>query len=519
LLFNSYIFLLAFLPVTLIGFFTLGWISQVLAGLWLVAASFIFYGWWNPAFCILLLISISFNYAIASLLTCIAIPDKQKTTILVVGIAVNLGALIYYKYLVSILGFLNEVHLVQLEIPGIVLPLGISFFTFTQIGYIVDCAIGVTERKPPLNYLLFVTFFPHLIAGPILHNQEIMPQFERDTTYRMNKDNIAVGVAIFAVGLFKKCVLADPLSSVVANAFLSPDQLSVLQAWQGATSYSLQLYFDFSGYTDMAIGLARMFNITFPLNFNSPYKAKSVIDYWQRWHMTLTRYLTQYVYSPLALSIMRQRRKRRQPIDRSAQKTASGFFHMIVLPITVTMTLAGIWHGSGLQFLIFGSLHAMFLCVNHAWRTFVEEAAEPPKGLGLAWRCTLTYLCVLVGSIFFRAPDVGSALELLKVMAGLHLSSSHDGLLTQFRATSLKDLADASVAVLHLSVLYFIVWMLPNTQQIFRDFHPSLNRTQPPGSFAYKWSMNTGWAFATGIVLAVGFLAIGGSSEFLYFQF
>jgi alginate O-acetyltransferase complex protein AlgI len=519
LLFNSYIFLLAFLPITMLGFFTLGRISFLFAGLWLVVASFIFYGWWNPVFCILLLISISFNYTVASLLTGGAIPTKYKTFVLVLGIAVNLGALVYYKYLAFIVELANDTQLVQLAIPSITLPLGISFFTFTQIGYLVDCAIGVTEHKRPLNYLLFVTFFPHLIAGPILHNREIIPQFERATTYRINSRNIAVGLAIFAVGLLKKCVLADPLAAVVANAFSSPENLSVLQSWQGATSYSLQLYFDFSGYTDMAIGLARMFNVTFPLNFNSPYKATCVIDYWQRWHMTLTRYLTQYVYSPLALSIMRGRRKRRLPIDRAAQKTAFGFSHMIVFPITVTMTLAGIWHGSGIQFLIFGLLHATFLCVNHAWRTFVDYAQhETPKGTQLAWRWILTYLCVLVGSIFFRAPDVGSALELLRGMIGLHPSSSHDGL-GWLRASSLKDLFDASFAFLHICILYFIVWVLPNTQQIFRDFQPALDRTQSPELFTFRWSMNNNWAVITGAALAIGFISIGGTSEFLYFRF
>ena len=289
MLFNSYAFLFVFLPVALGGFIFAGRFSRPIAGVWLIVCSFVFYGWWNPAFCFVLAASILFNYAISLLLVRTEGSPRRCNIILVIGIALNLAALVYFKYLAWLVGLLDEAFAAGFDVPNIVLPLGISFFTFTQIGYLVDCATGVARDRNPLNYVLFVTFFPHLIAGPILHNQDIMPQFASPATYRWSSTNAAVGSGIFVLGLLKKGVLADHAGIGVAEAFAHPDGLSLFAAWQASLSYSLQLYFDFSGYSDMAIGIARMFNVTLPLNFNSPYKATSVIDYWQRWHMNLTR--------------------------------------------------------------------------------------------------------------------------------------------------------------------------------------------------------------------------------------
>ena len=538
MLFNSYAFLFAFLPVTLAGFFLAGRVNRQAASIWLVVASFVFYGWWNPVFCLLLSISIVFNYAASLLIAKFDARPRRQQLVLVTAIVANMTALLYYKYLAWLIGILDNTGLFTLNIPSIALPLGISFFTFTQIGYLVDCAAGIAEDRHPLNYLLFVTFFPHLIAGPILHNQEIMPQFSKAATYRFSAANFSVGLGIFVVGLLKKCLLADPVSYGVSDAFARPDGLLLFSAWQAVLSYSLQLYFDFSGYSDMAIGLARMFNVRFPLNFNSPYRATSIIDYWQRWHMTLTRYLTQYVYSPIAIGVMRWRRLHGLPINRQAQQTPGGFGSMIAFPIIMTMGLAGIWHGSGAQFLVFGLLHAAYLCVNHAWRLFVRVTPTAPSSLLRRLGCVaLTYLCVLLGAVFFRAPSVSAALSMLGGMAGFHgigpalplpAEALHkaapwfsrvleaDGLV---QWTSWKEVIDSVTTQARIAILYLIVWFMPNTQQIFSRYAPAIDAVQPGPFTWFRWRMSVPWAVVLGCATVLAMLSIGGTSEFLYFAF
>jgi len=523
LLFNSYGFLFVFLPVALAGFFAAARFGRPAAGLWLIVCSFIFYGWWNPAFCFVLAASILFNYMISLLLDRTKSRPKLCHLILASGIALNLAALVYFKYLAWLVGLLDESFAAGLAVPNIVLPLGISFFTFTQIGYLADCAAGTAQNRDPLNYVLFVTFFPHLIAGPILHNQDIMPQFAAPATYRWSATNVAVGSGIFVLGLLKKSVLADHAGIGVAEAFAHPDSLSVFAAWQAALCYSLQLYFDFSGYSDMAIGIGRMFNVTLPLNFNSPYKAANIIDYWQRWHMSLTRYLTQYVYTPFALLLVRRRSARGLPINRHAQQTMQGFCEMVALPILVTMTLAGIWHGSGAQFLVFGLLHGAYLCVNRAWRLYFGgsdvSSSRPWKHVA---NVLLTYLCVLVASVFFRAPSVADALSMLGGMAGLHGT----GLAPAVDTTDLATFASAFGSVWQalaglewFGAMYLIVWAMPNTQQIFADLAPALDRVPPLVLTRLRFGFGVPWAVAIGGGLVLGVLSIGGSSEFLYFQF
>ena len=316
MLFSSFIFLFGFLPAALAGFFVAGRFGRPATAGWLVVASLVFYAWWEPRFLAVLLGSILFNYAAAAAIRRLESMPRWQALLTALAIAANLLALIYYKYLFSIFGFLRSEGIMDVSFAPVLLPLGISFFTFTQIGYLLDVKQGVSKVSTPLDYLLFVTFFPHLIAGPILHNREMMPQYADPDTFRFSATNLAVGLSIFTIGLVKKTVLADPVSSVVGPGFANPGALGLVGAWHVALSYSLQLYFDFSGYSDMAIGLARMFNIRFPLNFNSPYKAASIIEYWQRWHMTLTRYLTLYLYNPIALAATRRRVARGLPITR-----------------------------------------------------------------------------------------------------------------------------------------------------------------------------------------------------------
>ena len=262
-------------------------------------------------------------------------------------------------------------------------------------------------------------------------------------------------------------ICADPLSSWVRDGYADTASIEGLAAWNLALSYSLQLYFDFSGYSDMAIGLARMMNVRFPRNFDSPYKARDIIAYWQRWHITLTNFLTSYLYSPIALSVMRYRSRRKLGINRAAQKTPAGFASMFAMPLMVTMTLAGAWHGSGLTFLIFGALHGAYLCVCHAWRLLRPPGR--PQGLPVVLgQCALTYLCVLVASVFFRAPSVAAAVDVLGGMAGAHGFAPPD-----------RSLA-SPLHLLHVAVLYGIVWLCPNTQEIMARYQPVIGDVEPP---------------------------------------
>ena len=348
MLFNSYIFIFAFLPIALSGFFLATRIGRVAAGVWLVAVSLFFYGWWDPRFVPLLIISIGANYSLSELMLAVPGRPRLQSALLAGAVAGNLLALLYYKYLFSILSFLSIHHVVAIPFDNVILPLGISFFTFTQIGYLVDVKQGVAQDRGLLNYMMFVTFFPHLIAGPILHNREIMPQFADPATYRLLARNVTIGLSIFIIGLFKKTVFADPLAFSVAQGFSHTGDITFLSGWHTALTYSLQLYFDFSGYSDMAIGLARMFNVAFPLNFDSPFKSPSIIEFWQRWHMTLTRFLNLYLYNWIALAVVRSRTARGLGITRKAQATIGGFLSMIIVPTFITMVLIGIWHGAGL---------------------------------------------------------------------------------------------------------------------------------------------------------------------------
>lgn len=534
MLFNSYIFLFLFLPLALGGYHVAGRYGRRPAAIWLACMSFVFYAWWNVSFVLLLIVSISFNFTCSELIIHLKQRTPQQTACLAAGIVANIIALVYFKYFASLLAFADGLVPVHLHVPDIVLPLGISFFTFTQIGYLVDVKQGTAKSRGLLNYVLFVTFFPHLIAGPILHNREIMPQFENPATYRFSGENFAAGLSLFVIGLAKKCLLADPFSESVGLGFQAAGHSPLFSAWYTALAYSLQLYFDFSGYSDMAIGLARMFNVQFPLNFNSPYKATSIIDFWQRWHMTLTRYITLYIYTPVALTISRRRAARGLGITRTAQSTPSGFATMVAFPVFVTMVLAGIWHGAGLQFLVFGVLHAIFLTVNHAWRLFRPHRAGAPANRELWWGFLLTFLCALVARIFFRAPSVSAAVAMLGGMIGLHgidavplpgtllgaLGHVGDVLTAHGAAVATRpaDLASIAFQAIWLVGLCAAVLILPNSQQIMARYWPEIGVRHPRASWL-SWQPNLTWGLALGMMTAVSLIAIGGTAEFLYFQF
>ena len=486
MLFNTYLFAGCFLPLSLAGFALVRRINRTMAVIWLILASLIFYSWWNIAFLPVLLISIAGNFAASRFI--LATQGHVRLGVLTGAIVLNLAALVWYKYLPAF----------GIPIPQPALPLGISFFTFTQIAYLLDCHSGLEAARSPLDYTLFVTFFPHLIAGPIVSARDLTPGLSGPNGLRPTVEDFISGGTIFLIGLLKKTLLADPIASLAAPGFPAPEApgftaleaLTLLPAWCAALAWPLQLYFDFSGYSDMAVGLARMFGVTFPFNFNAPYKATSVIEYWQRWHISLTRFLMSTLHTPLTLAVMRRRRAIGLKSDRPAQKTFSGFVTMLAVPILITMGLAGIWHGSGLTFLVFGLLHAAFLIINHAWRLW-RPASLPFVWAGPAASASLTFLCVLAGATIFRAPTLGGAFTLFGAMAG---ANGVDLSWTQ------RGLMDAA----WLAGLYAIIWMAPTTQAIVGEtrFSLSLNR-----------------AAAVGIAAALGLLSIGGTSEFLYFQF
>ena len=356
MLFNSYEFIFLFLPIVLLGFHLIGKQGHHRVAIaWLVGASLFFYGWWNPAYLLLMLFSVLFNYSVGVSLSNTSGRKLLSKTILTIGVSVNLAILGYFKYANFFVDNLNALSGTNLILNEVILPLAISFFTFQQIAYLVDAYRGKTKEYNFLHYCLFVTFFPQLIAGPIVHHKEMLPQFAKDAVYKLRSKHLAIGITIFALGLFKKVVLADGVSvyaTPVFNAAEAGVMLTFFEAWGGALAYTFQLYFDFSGYSDMAIGIARMFGIRLPLNFNSPYKATSIIDFWRRWHITLSRFLRDYLYIPLGGS--RKGRVRRY------------------INLMTTMILGGLWHGAGWTFLLWGALHGFYLMINHAKRFLFE---------------------------------------------------------------------------------------------------------------------------------------------------
>ncbi len=355
MLFNSAEYLLALLPAAFIGYFLLG--SKGLGGakLWLVIVSLFFYGWWNPAYLGLLGLSIAVNFWLGTRLFVAATQASTAgSKLLMLGLAFNLGLLAWFKYAGFAVESANALLGARWPVPQVALPLAVSFFTFTQLAYLVDCRRKLAGEYSFSNYVLFVTFFPHLIAGPILHHKDMIPQFERKQAKHPDAHLILCGLIIFAIGLFKKTCLADGIQPLVAQAF-GPNTPTFDQAWIGALAYTFQLYFDFSGYSDMAIGMSLMFGIFLPLNFNSPYKATSIIDFWRRWHMTLSQFLRDYLYIPLG-----------------------GNRHGSLLRYTnlmITMLLGGLWHGAAWTFVVWGALHGAYLCVNHAWNNFGPKVA------------------------------------------------------------------------------------------------------------------------------------------------
>jgi D-alanyl-lipoteichoic acid acyltransferase DltB (MBOAT superfamily) len=531
MLFNSIPFLLLFLPASLLLYYLLGRFQMTAAKGWLAAASFIFYGWWNPGYLLLLACSILFNYGCGHSIQSLKERGKNASPILALGILVNLGALVYYKYLLALCAWFHGQGLYHGPSWGAtLLPLGISFFTFTQIGFLIDTHGGNAQERGFLEYVLFVTFFPHLIAGPILHHREIMPQFARKGTYLLNWDNLAVGASIFIIGLAKKVLIADQLAPIANDVFKHAGDKHVLEAWSGVLAYSLQLYFDFAGYSEMALGLARMFNVRFPANFDSPYKSKSIIDFWQRWHISLTRFFTLYLYNPVSLWIMRRRAAKGQPLLKAGDTSWGDFLVMLAGPTLYTMILVGVWHGAGFQFFIFGLLHGLYLCVNHAWRFFGPKMPKTPvppwrSWLDGAWKWGLTYLAVLFGQVFFKAKTATDAWHLIQSMFGRGTGDSPGGVTGVVE--SILDYCGAPVpywnysnSLLTLGILFIFILVMPNVIQIFGKEEASLTKIRSgPAFFSFQFRPTVFWGCLLAVLALADLLMVTGNSEFLYFRF
>ena len=486
MLFHTHLFIFGFLPVALAAFFIAAKVNKRLPVFVLIAASLIFYAYWMPEVTLLLLGSIVFNY-LAGLFLQSDRPKATRRLAVIAAIAIDLGLLAWFKYANF---FTETLHALTGFGPGpldIILPIGISFYTFTQIAYLVDSYKGEVKEKSFSSYVLFVTFFPHLIAGPVLHHKEMMPQFADPNTYRFNWLRITLGALLFAIGLWKKVVFADTMAPWANDAFNAADAGMIPElytAWGGSLAYTLQIYFDFSGYSDMAVGLGLMFGIVLPINFDSPYRSLSIVDFWRRWHMTLSRFLRDYLYIPLGGN-------RNGDLAR---------FRNLFL----TMLLGGLWHGASWLFVVWGALHGLYLIAAHLWsqaglklRSFVGSTLAPVAG----WAITL--LAVVIAWVFFRAKTLDGALDMLKGMFGQHGADA---------ATLMAFLGDPRLWGVGSPILIALVAVLaPNSMWLMGRLERILTDNKRIAAI--------GAGALAGVGGLVALLFIGAQNEFLYFQF
>ncbi len=486
MLFNSYMYLFIFLPVSIAGYF---WLNRHLSSWygrgWLVLCSLFFYSWWNVRYLPLILASILINYAVGERL--VRHPEEHfisRKQILTAGVAFNLLLLGFYKYTDFFVANLNNAFTADLTLPGIILPLGISFFTFTQIAYLVDAYRAQASEYSMVNYFLFVSYFPHLLAGPILHHREMMPQFQSEENKSVNCENMAAGLFLMLIGLFEKVIIADNFAVWATYGFDTAASLTLVEGWVSSLAYTFQLYFDFSGYTDMAIGAALMFNIKLPINFFSPYKALDIQDFWRRWHMTLSRFLLEYIYIPLGGN-----REGEWKVYRN---------------LMITFLLGGLWHGAGWNFVFWGFLHGIALVAHRIWsrRGFSMPTA-------LAWFLTFNY--VNIAWVFFRARSWNDALKVLQGMFGFN-----GVLLPYWVQSKMAFLAKAGIQFSDLAVQFegiykasmwiagalLVVLLVKNPIQLKDEFKPGWKNALLVSGMAI-------WAV----------LSLNRVTEFLYFNF
>ena len=501
MLFNSYEFIFVFLPISFFVYFYLNHKRLTVASkAWLVLTSLFFYSWWNIAYLPLILISILFNYTISRTISghsenkSISI---SKKSLLVFGLVFNIGLLAYFKYMDFFIENTNKVLGSDIELLHIALPLAISFFTLQQIAFLVDSYEGLVKEKNFLDYTIFVTFFPQLIAGPIVHHKEMMPQFVSEKNKIKNYNNIAMGLLIFSIGLFKKVVIADTFAISATTGFDTATSLNFFAAWATSFSYTFQMYFDFSGYTDMAIGAALLFNIKLPQNFNSPYKATGMIDFWKRWHMTLTNFITTYIYTP---------------IIKSFDKLT---FQKAMFATVITFLIAGLWHGASWMFVIWGGLHGFGVVINHYWKKYKIKMNKI-----LAWFITFNFINITF--VFFRAKELDDAMKVLSSMFSLNNIVLPDKLENKLSFLSnygiefgwwAKDIGGNDWTAIWLIVGFILVLMFKNSTQkldIFKmDYKSSL--------LSVITFISSG--FLSAVALVGGVTSLNKVSEFLYFNF
>ena len=516
MLFSSYTFLFQFLPAVALAFAAARRHSPRAGIMVLAGASLFFYGAWRPVYLLLLIASVAVNFSLG-----LRMEDPlRRRAIGTLGVALNLALLCYFKYTNFIFDSINTLTGAPLPFVNIVLPLGISFFTFQQIAYLVDVMRGARVERDIVSYTLFVSFFPHLIAGPLVHHAEMIPQFKRGRTGR-SAVLAARGLAIFAAGLFKKVVIADNLAQFVSPVFAHLDaggSVTAPWAWLATLAYSLQIYFDFSGYSDMAVGLALLFGIRLPVNFRSPYKAASIIEFWRRWHITLSRFLRDYLYIPLGGNRLGEQRR--------------------YLNLMLTMLLGGLWHGAGFNFLVWGGLHGLYLSANHLWQAWRGAGANvsatgsaakaAAKGLtngfakgsakGVSW--AVTFFAVVIAWVFFRARTAAGAWQMLGGLFGFEAGSS------AYASPGILRLMDLPLLVGEQRLLLIgtgavalalgVALGLPNVPQLFgyREY-----RRAPERASLLRWRPNGTWALLSALALAISLFGMWQRLEFLYFQF
>jgi len=475
MLFNSYELIFVFLPISFFVYFYLNHKRLIIASkAWLIFISLFFYSWWNISYLPLLLLSILFNYTIASTMLEYDESKKKyfsKKILLQSGLVFNIGLLVCFKYMDFFIENINNAFGADISLFHLVLPLAISFFTLQQIAFLVDSYEGLVKEKNFLDYTIFVTFFPQLIAGPIIHHKEMMPQFASVRNKVKNYKNIVLGLFIFSIGLFKKVVIADTFAIWAAAGFDTATTLTLFEAWTTSLSYTFQIYFDFSGYTDMAIGSALLFNIKLPQNFNSPYKATSIIDFWQRWHMTLTNFISTYLYTPMLYSFKRIT------------------FNKAMIVTFIAFVIVGLWHGASWMFILFGALHGIATIINHSFR---KRKIKMNKFL--AWFITFNFINISL--VFFRAKGWDDA---IKVLTGM-----------------VKFNQDVNLQV-NYSILVFvllstvIVFFIKNTNQLLHQEHLFKDST----TMIHLRIIY----FAILFLISILYMSISEYTEFIYFNF
>ena len=490
MLFNSYEFIFAFLPITFFVYFYLNHKRLTTASKgWLVFTSLFFYSWWNIMYLPLILISILFNYIITN--TMIEYDELKKKyfsrkSLLQIGLLFNIGLLVYFKYMDFFISNTNSLINTDIGLLHLALPLAISFFTLQQIAFLIDSYEGLVKEKNFLDYTIFVTFFPQLIAGPIVHHKEMMPQFASIKNKVKNYKNIAMGLFIFSIGLFKKVIIADTFAIWATNGFDTATSLNLFEAWATSLSYTFQIYFDFSGYMDMAIGAALLFNIILPVNFNSPYKATGMIDYWQRWHITLTNFITTYLYTPMLRLF--------QPLT----------FHKAMVASIIAFLISGMWHGASWMFIFWGLLHGIGITINHYWRRTKIKMNKV-----LAWFITFNFVNITM--LFFRAKEWDDAIKVLGSMFSLDnvvLTSKLENKLTflhQYGVTFgnwFLDIGGTFWTPIWLVIAFILVLFFDNSSEK-----------------QAKFKLNLSTVLLASISFFVAFTSLNKVSEFLYFNF